>query len=84
MLVAHLFAHNILVTGLNYPIVPKGDEEIRLQVSATPTEQDIDYLFRSIKKLSWVFPSFERVAEAFVTQACRLTTPAFLHHWPAG
>ncbi len=48
-LVAHLFAHNILVTGLNYPIVPKGDEEIRLQVSATQTEQDIDYLLERLK-----------------------------------
>ena len=49
-LVAHLFAHNILVTGLNYPIVPKGDEEIRLQVSATHTAQDIDYLLDTLKR----------------------------------
>ncbi len=33
-LVAHLFAHNILVTGLNYPVVPQGEQEIRLQVSS--------------------------------------------------
>jgi glycine C-acetyltransferase len=43
-LVAHLFAHNILVTGLNYPVVPEGEQEIRLQVSAEHTEKDIDYL----------------------------------------
>lgn len=43
-LVRHLFDHNILVTGLNYPVVPKGDEEIRLQVSAGHTAKDIDYL----------------------------------------
>ncbi len=43
-LVAHLFAHNILVTGLNYPVVPQGEQEIRLQVSAEHTEMDIDYL----------------------------------------
>ena len=43
-LVRHLFAGNILATGLNYPVVPKGDEEIRFQVSAGHTEQDIDYL----------------------------------------
>jgi glycine C-acetyltransferase len=48
-LVAHLFDHNILVTGLNYPIVPKGEEEIRLQVSATHTEQDIEYLVEILK-----------------------------------
>ncbi len=43
-LVAHLFAHNILVTGLNYPVVPQGEQEIRLQISAEHTEKDIDYL----------------------------------------
>lgn len=48
-LVAYLFDHNILVTGLNYPIVPKGDEEIRLQVAANQTEKDIDYLLERLK-----------------------------------
>jgi glycine C-acetyltransferase len=43
-LVRHLFAGNILATGLNYPVVPKGDEEIRFQVSASHTDQDIDYV----------------------------------------
>lgn len=43
-LVRHLFAGNILATGLNYPVVPKGDEEIRFQVSASHTEPDIDYV----------------------------------------
>jgi len=48
-LVEYFFAHNILVTGLNYPVVPKGEEEIRLQVSATQTEKDIDYLLEQLK-----------------------------------
>jgi glycine C-acetyltransferase len=48
-LVEYLFAHNILVTGLNYPVVPKGDEEIRLQVSANQTEKDLDYLVEKLK-----------------------------------
>jgi glycine C-acetyltransferase len=43
-LVAHLFAHNILVTGLNYPVVPKGDQEIRLQVNTDHTEKDLGFL----------------------------------------
>ncbi|NOT13761.1 MAG: aminotransferase class I/II-fold pyridoxal phosphate-dependent enzyme [Methylococcaceae bacterium] len=43
-LAAHLFAHNILVTGLNHPVVPRGQEEIRLQISAEHTEQDLRYL----------------------------------------
>ncbi|PKM35226.1 MAG: 7-keto-8-aminopelargonate synthetase [Gammaproteobacteria bacterium HGW-Gammaproteobacteria-10] len=43
-LVEHCFEHDILVTGLNYPVVAKGEQEIRLQISATHTEQDIDYV----------------------------------------
>ena len=43
-LVAHLFHHGILATGLNYPVVPQGEQEIRLQVSAEHTEKDLDYL----------------------------------------
>jgi len=43
-LVEFLFANQILATGLNYPVVPKGQEEIRLQVSADHTAKDIAYL----------------------------------------
>jgi glycine C-acetyltransferase len=42
-LVAHLYDNGILATGLNHPVVPKGDEEIRFQVNADHTEADIDY-----------------------------------------
>ena len=42
-LVEHLFENGILATGLNYPVVPKGDEEIRFQINADHTEADIDY-----------------------------------------
>jgi glycine C-acetyltransferase len=41
-LVKHLREHGILATGLNYPVVPRGDEEIRFQVSADHTEADVD------------------------------------------
>jgi glycine C-acetyltransferase len=41
-LVAHLRRNRILATGLNYPVVPKGDEEIRFQISADHTPADID------------------------------------------
>ena len=41
-LVAHLRHEGILATGLNYPVVPKGDEEIRFQISADHTAADID------------------------------------------
>lgn len=43
-MVSHLFENRILATGLNYPVVPKGDEEIRFQVNADHTADDIDYV----------------------------------------
>ncbi|HXQ66286.1 MAG TPA: aminotransferase class I/II-fold pyridoxal phosphate-dependent enzyme [Alphaproteobacteria bacterium] len=41
-LVAHLRREGVLATGLNYPVVPRGDEEIRFQISADHTAADID------------------------------------------
>ncbi|MCQ3804115.1 MAG: aminotransferase class I/II-fold pyridoxal phosphate-dependent enzyme [Acidimicrobiia bacterium] len=41
-LVAALFDGGILATGLAYPVVPRGDEEIRLQVNADHTPGDLD------------------------------------------
>lgn len=41
-LVAHLRDQGVLATGLNYPVVPRGDEEIRFQISADHTAADID------------------------------------------
>ncbi len=41
MLVARLFAAGILVVGLTYPVVPKGDETIRFQINAAHTAADI-------------------------------------------
>ena len=43
-LVKYLTKNGILATGLNFPVVPKGDEEIRFQISADHTEYDIDYV----------------------------------------
>ena len=43
-LVEHLFENGVLATGLNYPVVPKGDEEIRFQVNADHTDADIEYV----------------------------------------
>jgi len=40
--VKHLFANGVLATGLAFPVVPRGDEEIRFQVNADHTEGDID------------------------------------------
>ncbi len=41
-IVAHLFDNGILATGLAYPVVPEGDEEIRFQINADHTEADVD------------------------------------------
>jgi glycine C-acetyltransferase len=41
-LVRHLRDNGILATGLKFPVVPRGDEEIRFQVSADHTPHDID------------------------------------------
>jgi glycine C-acetyltransferase len=43
-LVEHLRTHGVLATGLAYPVVPRGDDEIRFQVNADHTEADIDYV----------------------------------------
>jgi glycine C-acetyltransferase len=41
-LVEHLYDNGVLATGLAYPVVPRGDEEIRFQINADHTEQDVD------------------------------------------
>jgi glycine C-acetyltransferase len=48
-LVKYLTANGVLTTGLNFPVVPKGDEEIRFQVNADHTEADIDYVLGVLK-----------------------------------
>ncbi len=45
-LVEFLFDHQVLATGLNYPVVPEGEQEIRLQVSASHSEKDIAYVLQ--------------------------------------
>ncbi len=41
-LVKHLRANGVLATGLAFPVVPKGEDEIRFQVNGDHTEADID------------------------------------------
>ena len=50
-LVDGLFDAGILATGLNYPVVPRGDEEIRFQVNADHTETDIDHVLSVLGSL---------------------------------
>ncbi len=49
-LVRYLKDNGILATGLNYPVVPKGDQEIRFQVCSDHTKNDIDYVLSVLKK----------------------------------
>jgi len=51
-LVAHLRANGILATGLGYPIVPKGDDEIRFQMCADHTPADIDEALSALEQFS--------------------------------
>ena len=48
-LVAHLRGCGILTTGLNYPVVPKGEEEIRFQISADHAPADIDEALEALR-----------------------------------
>ncbi|MDG4477051.1 aminotransferase class I/II-fold pyridoxal phosphate-dependent enzyme [Thiovibrio frasassiensis] len=48
-LVNHLFAHDILATGLCYPVVPKGDEEIRFQLNASHTTKDLECVLAALQ-----------------------------------
>lgn len=47
-LVRHLFQKGILATAIGYPVVPKGDEEIRFQISASHTAADIDEVLEAL------------------------------------
>ncbi len=43
-LVKYLFDKGVLVVGLTFPVVPKGDETIRFQINASHTSADIEYV----------------------------------------
>jgi len=49
-LVGYLTDNGILATGLNFPVVPKGNQEIRFQICADHTESDIDYALGVLRK----------------------------------
>ena len=55
-LVKFLEGHDIFAAGIFYPIVPKGEELIRLQVSADHTKFDLDFVLRvlgAFKSMHW-------------------------------
>lgn len=46
-----LFEAGILVTSINYPVVPKGRDEIRVQISAAHTKEDIEIFVETSTKI---------------------------------
>jgi len=50
-MVDYLDSHGVLATGLTHPVVPSGQDEIRLQVSAAHTRRDIDQVLRIFEEI---------------------------------
>jgi glycine C-acetyltransferase len=51
-LVRYLYDNGVLVTGLTYPVVPRGDEEIRTQINADHTDEDVDHVLELLAAYS--------------------------------
>lgn len=49
-LTAYLLENGVLATGLNYPVVPRGAEEIRFQVAGDHTATDIDTVLDVLRR----------------------------------
>jgi len=49
-LVRYLKDKGILTTGIYYPVVPRGDEEIRFQICADATKYDIDSVLNALRE----------------------------------
>ncbi|MCK4814377.1 aminotransferase class I/II-fold pyridoxal phosphate-dependent enzyme, partial [bacterium] len=47
-----LYGKGILVIALTFPVVPKGQDTIRVQISASHTRKDLDYALESFKEVS--------------------------------
>ena len=46
-----LFERGILATAINYPVVPRGEDEIRFQIAADHTPGDIDTVVAALEEL---------------------------------
>ena len=49
--VKHLYENGVLVVGLTFPVVPKGDESMRFQINAAHTQADIEYVIEILAKV---------------------------------
>ena len=50
-IVQHLYNKGILVVGLTFPVVPRGDESIRFQINAAHTAGDVDYALKALSEV---------------------------------
>jgi len=48
-LTEYLNNNGVLVTDINYPVVPKGEDEIRFQITAEHTSKDIDAVLKILE-----------------------------------
>jgi glycine C-acetyltransferase len=51
-LVDHLRSRGVLATGLHFPVVPEGEDEIRFQISSQHTPHDIDEALAALASFS--------------------------------
>jgi len=49
-MVSHLYQRGIYVVALAYPVVPKGQDTIRVQILASHTRRDLDYALNSFRE----------------------------------
>jgi glycine C-acetyltransferase len=48
-MVQYLYKNGVLVIGLTYPVVPRGDETIRVQINASHTQEDVNYVLKVLE-----------------------------------
>ncbi len=51
-MVQHLYDNGVLVVGLTFPVVPRGDETMRFQLNAAHTEADVNYALEVLENYS--------------------------------
>ena len=49
-MVNRLYEKGVLVVGLTFPVVPRGDETIRFQINAAHTAADVDYVLNVLEE----------------------------------
>ncbi len=45
-----MYERGFLITNINYPVVPKGRDEIRVQLSATQTKEDVEAFVKAMQE----------------------------------